>query len=271
MADWRNYVRQVAMRYKGRIQEYQIWNEPSDKSHFSGSLPKIVELTCEAFKILKSIDPGVRVVSPGSAGGGHHIKYLEEFLAGGGNRCIDVVAHHLYVPRFGPEAMIPIIREVRSVMRRTGVAQLPLWNTETGWWISNTEGGPEPDAVAKGGWRKVDAGIEGRGVLQRAFLLARAEGVDRFYWYAWANQYGWGLADSSGRGKPLTDGWNTILDAMIGKTIERCVVEDKYKNICELRDANRKESTLSWIDSTALVRREGGAEVKASEYSIPLH
>lgn len=70
--DWRNYVTTLGRRYKGKIRQYEIWNEPSDRSHFTGDIDKLVQLTCEANRILKAIDPSIIVVSPASAGGGEH-------------------------------------------------------------------------------------------------------------------------------------------------------------------------------------------------------
>src|SRR5215468_5110882 len=36
--DWRNYVKTVATRYKGRIHEYEIWNEPNLKLFWTGDV-----------------------------------------------------------------------------------------------------------------------------------------------------------------------------------------------------------------------------------------
>ena len=256
LPDWANYVRTVGQRYKGRISEYQVWNEPSDKSHYTGTVDKLVQLTCEAKRILNSIDPAIRLVSPGSAGGGRHIKYLDSFLAEGGAACIDVVAHHFYVPRFGPEAMVPLIREVRQVMAQRGAGRLPLWSTESGWWIANTDGTPDHDMVAKGGWRKLDADREAGAVIQRAFLLARAEGVERLYWYAWNNRYGWSLSDSAGVPKPAAAEWNKIVALMEGARVSQCVMQpDGYA--CELRRADGAKLVLRWSDPESTMAREG--------------
>ena len=84
LVDWENYVATVAERYKGRIMHYEVWNEPSDKSHFTGNLESLVRLTCAAYRVLKKIDPGIQVVSPASAGGGRHLEYLDNFLRAGG-------------------------------------------------------------------------------------------------------------------------------------------------------------------------------------------
>ena len=267
--DWRNYVRTVATRYKGRINEYQVWNEPSDKSHYTGSVAQLVEMTCEAQRILKGIDPAIQLVSAGSAGGGRHIEYLDNFLAGGGAKCIDVVAHHFYVPRFGPEAMVPMIREVRQVMAKRGVGNLPLWNTEAGWWIANTDGTPDHDIVAKGGWRKVAAGNELAGLIQRALLLSRSEGVDRFYWYSWTNTYGWGLAQLNGSPRPGVQAWAAIHSVMLGKILQPCVgAEAGYA--CDILDPHsRQTKTLRWRDAAALQRREGPAQQPATDEVVP--
>lgn len=266
--DWRNYVRTVGQRYKGKINEYQVWNEPSDKSHFTGTVANLVELTCEAHRILKAIDPAIRMVSAGSAGGGRHIKYLDDFLAAGGAKCIDVVAHHFYVPRFGPEAMVPLIREVRQVMVKRGVADLPLWNTETGWWIANTDATPDHDIVAKTGWRKLDADTEAGAVIERAFLLARAEGVSRVYWYAWNNPYGWSLTDASGRPKPAVKHWHKAYARMMNSNVISCTSAGSNYS-CELQGQGGDRSTVRWTDELALVRREGAAAQLFSVAGVP--
>ena len=267
MDDWRNYVRTVGQRYKGRIAAYEVWNEPSDKSHFSGTVDKLVELTCEASRILKAIDPAVRIVSAGSAGGGIHIRYLDNFLSRGGAACIDVVAHHFYVPRFGPEAMVPLIREVKAVMRKNGVAQLPLWNTETGWWLGNVDGEQAPENIRRGGWRQLDAGLELGAAIQRTLLLSRAEGVERIYWYQWVDSV-MGLADAAGRPKPGTRFWDEVVNKMLGQVVGPCVAALPNFS-CQLTPARGAGQVVAWRDPSALVSREGPAPMPLDEAAVP--
>lgn len=265
--DWRNYVRTVGTRYKGRIKEYEVWNEPSDRTHYSGTVEKLVELTCEASRILKAIDPSIRIVSPASAGAGGHIQYLDKFLAAGGAGCIDVVAHHFYVPRHGPEAMVPLIREVKAVMQKNGVGKLPLWNTETGWWVANTDGVPAPANITKGGWRKLDAGQEFGAVIQRAFLLSRAEGVERMYWYQWTDPV-FGLADAAGRPKPAAQSWNDVADLMLNRSVGPCTSSDASIS-CKLSASPGGKPQVSWRDPSALLPREGPAADTVSPQAMP--
>ena len=63
-ADWQNYVTAVVTRYKGRIQAYEIWNEPNNKGFWTGDTQQMVTLTQEASEIIHKIDPAAYVVSP---------------------------------------------------------------------------------------------------------------------------------------------------------------------------------------------------------------
>ena len=58
---WRNYVRTVASRYKGRIRTYELWNEPNIPKFFSGSVDMLVKLTQIAREELKKVDPNIQL------------------------------------------------------------------------------------------------------------------------------------------------------------------------------------------------------------------
>lgn len=255
MVDWTNYVERVGTRYRGRIRHYEIWNEPSDKAHYTGSIEVLVKLACEARRVLKAIDPEIRIVSPASAGPGGHVAYLDHFLKAGGKDCIDIVAHHFYVPRFGPEKMVLIIRDVKQVMRKNGVGHLPLWNTETGWWIANGDGTPEDVSFSRG-WRRLDQQQEAGAVLQRAFMLARAEGVERFYWYAWDNKNMGLIEPKLASLKPAAESWRKAVEKMKGKVIKACTRSFKGAWSCELQGADQSIEFIGWEEGDGLTPRE---------------
>jgi hypothetical protein len=245
--DWENYVATVAARYKGRITHYEVWNEPSDKGHFTGNLESLVRLTCAAYRVLKKIDPGIRVVSPASAGGGRHLEYLDNFLRAGGKQCIDIVAHHFYVFRTEPESMVPLIRAVRGIMAKNGIEKMPLWNTETGWWIANGDGTPDHPMVAKGGWKKLNLENESGAYVARALILGRAEGIDRFFWYSWDNRYGLGMIEpTSGTQKPMVERWRNTVELLIGATNLKCDQSGKQWTCAFANRAGARE-TVSWV------------------------
>lgn len=256
LGHWDRFVQAVGERYKGRIRYYEIWNEPDDKTHFTGSLPVLIEMTCRAHRILKQIDPDIRIVSPATAGGGGHIDFLDRFLAQGGKACVDVIAHHFYVPRLGPEAMVPHIRQVRAVMERHRLGHLPLWNTESGWWIENADNGPYGNNVTRGGWRMLSA-TEAADAVVKSLLLARGEGVDRFYWYAWDNG-SMGFLEADGRSlKPAAAAWRRVAELMRGKSSAPCQ-QTATEWRCELKGQDGRLQAVSWpVDATALLPREG--------------
>src|SRR5215471_134054 len=131
--DWREYVRTTVSRYKGRIQAYEIWNEPNLADFWSGSIDQMLTLTREASQIIHNVDPKALVVSP-SATAAYGIPWLAEFLKKGGGQYLDVVGFHFYVdPQLPPEEMLAIIQRVRQVLADNGLAEKPVWNTETGW------------------------------------------------------------------------------------------------------------------------------------------
>ncbi|SEK26552.1 beta-galactosidase [Nitrosovibrio tenuis] len=243
--DWRRYVRAVGERYKGRIRHYQIWNEINFKQHFSGSTAKLVELACEGSQILKSIDPLNRVVSPAaSVGGKDHLGHLDRFLASGGKNCIDIVAHHFYVTNSGPQAMVPFIRGVRNVMRRNGIGQKPLWNTETGWWLANGDGTPDDPMVTGGGWKKIPRESKDN-IIFKAFALARSEGVERFYWYAWDNRALGFIEPTTKKTKPIAEKWRSAVNALLGATDLRCI-QDVNVWRCDYVASDGVRTQSSW-------------------------
>jgi hypothetical protein len=239
--DWRIYVRTIAQRYKGRINTYEIWNEPNDKAFFSGTTAKLVELTCEAYRTLKEIDPAIVVVSPAYTGE-QNIGKLEEFLAQGGGKCIDVVAYHLYVPLNSPEAIPPLVERIRQAMKRQALGHLPLWNTESGWIIENSDGTPEGKAPDT--WLRV--GVEqSAAFVARSYLLGSASGLDRFYWYAWDDE-AMGLVEPTAKSlKPGGVALGVVAKWMIGGPRPICT-ETKRIWLCTLSAKSDERRVVVW-------------------------
>jgi Glycosyl hydrolase family 10 len=163
LADWRAYVRAVATRYRGKVHDWEIWNEVNG-SFYTGSARELVRLTAAARQELKAVDPTNVVLSPDFTRSG--LPMLSQFLADGGGRSIDAVSVHAYQGE-SPEADAPFFAAVRDIMRRAGVGSLPLWNTE------GATGTPSSSGIAAGG------------LLARAYLTEWLWGVRSFDWYAW--------------------------------------------------------------------------------------
>lgn len=257
MEDWRNYVRTVATRYKGRIQDFEIWNEPNETGFFSGTPEKLVELTCAAHAVLKAVSAENRLVSPAMIGEGSEPQLLEQFLRLGGNKCVDIIGYHFYVPKGAPEATLPLVYRVREAMKRAGVGNLPLWNTEAGWWIANTDGTPES---ADARWRRVSS-AESAAYVARALIVGRAAGLERYYWYAWDNTSLGLIEPSTGALKPGAIAFATVARWLVGNDIDNCN-EQAGRWVCRLKG---KEGNLRGYIAWATQRNASSFQVQPGE------
>jgi hypothetical protein len=217
--DWKEYVRTVASRYRGRIHDYEIWNEPSTQAFFSGTPQELVTMTREAGRVLKGVDSNNRVISPSAAEGG--TGWLDKFLAAGGGKYVDVLGYHFYVDRQEPEAMIPVFRQVRDLAKKYGLQDLPLWDTETGWQIMNHHSEVKPVGTT-GGYSIVLTDDEAAAYVARSYVIAWAYGISRFYWYAWDNGK-MGLTEADGATlKPPATAYGEIEKWLVGARMVAC-------------------------------------------------
>ena len=67
MEAWRNYVRTVVRRYGTRVQMYELWNEPDLPGFFNGTAEEYLKYCREARKIIREINPDIKVSSGGFA------------------------------------------------------------------------------------------------------------------------------------------------------------------------------------------------------------
>lgn len=199
--DWRNYVRTVVSRYEGSVLEFEIWNEVNEKGFYSGSVNDLIKMTCEAYKIVKQVSPRNILVSPSMVGEIRGPDYLRKFLKGGGNKCIDVIGFHFYVPKGPPEAVVQLAQKVRAIADDAGCSNLPIWNTESGWWFERSDELPkiqDPDWLIRVKQKSAP------GWITRSLLLGRHLKFERSFWYAWDNDE-MGLLER-GSGKLLSGG-----------------------------------------------------------------
>lgn len=229
LADWAKYVHTVALRYKGVIRNYEIWNEPNVKGTFTGSPEEMLQLARLAYEQLKAVDPGITVVSPSpTAIAG--IDWLAKYLQAGGCRYSDVVGYHFYVTPEPPEAMIPLIQNVKDLLRAKDCGNKPLWNTESGW------------AAPK----RFSSDSDAAGYLMRAYIVNWLMGVDRLYWYSWDN-HNWSTLETTRRdGDAKTsvgNAYGVIHSWLAGAVMESCSVPKSKVWVCELKRGQAK----SWI------------------------
>lgn len=239
--DWRRYVRTVAERYRGQVHVYDLWNEVNEKGFYSGSVETLVTLACEAHRILHAVSPVNRLVSPSLVGAGREPQLLESFLRQGGGACVDIIGYHFYVPHREPEEIVALVRRVRAAAVAQGLGHLPVWNTESGWWMENGDGMPQPEVDRS--WRMVRLD-EGPAVLARTLILGRWAGLQRFYWYAWDNRNLGLVEPSSGKRKPAAVAFRTLIGWM-QHAVPQCA-EQRGRWLCSLPDRAGQRRRIAW-------------------------
>ena len=225
--DWRVFVRTVATRYKGRIHAYEIWNEPNVKKFWTGNIDQLATLTREASIIIHGIDPHAVVVSP-PATGFPGIKWMPEFLSKAG-QYVDVIGYHFYLTPRPPEATLQLVDAIKKVMSENGAQDKPLWDTEAGW-LPPAQIDPEVGAA----------------YLARSYIVLWADGVQRFYWYAWDNHTSVALQTTEKDNQTLTpagQAFGTIQNWLIGARMDWCKTDAEQTWQCQLN----RDGTLQWI------------------------
>jgi len=202
------------------ITEWQIWNEPSSKTYFqprpdAEDYARLVKLSSGA---IRAVDPEAEIVLAGVftvPEGGYKYRpkrYLSELFAVRGiGRHFDLAAVHPYARTIG--GLRKQIKNVRGVMRRSGLSERPLVITELGW------SSDPPSALGR-----LLVGEQGqRDRLQQAFEMLAARRIswnlDGVFWYSWRDPgygysnctfcHGAGLLKADGTAKPA---WHAFVE-----------------------------------------------------------
>jgi len=204
LQDFADFVTAVATRYKGRIDAYQIWNEPNLAREWGNRPPNAAEYTEMlkiAYRAIKAVDPYPIVISAGMAPTTRNddvarpdIYYIQEMYDAGASAYFDALGAH--APGYAsppetdpaeiartpgmanpgdfennvPEELRRVygfrhVEDVREVMVRNGDEAKQIVLLEFGWTID-----PRPDSPYR--WHAVTPEQQDK-YLQRAYAFAK--------------------------------------------------------------------------------------------------
>jgi hypothetical protein len=183
--DYWDFVQQTVERYRGRVQAYQIWNEPNLTSEWGRQRPDppaYTRLLRGAAERIRAADPQARVLMAALAptltendDAQNELLFLQQLYDAGARGAFDVLAVQAYGLRGGPDDpridrsdvtfSRPIL--VREVMVRNGDAAIPVWATEVGWNVN-------PPDQAEQRFGRVTPTLQARYTV-RAFVRAQQD------------------------------------------------------------------------------------------------
>lgn len=115
---WDRWVRTVAERYKGKVCEWEIWNEPDINVEQFKDYRSFVDLTVRTAKILRAVDSDAKISAFAWAYADPIVfdKCLKALADAGALDLIDCVTYHFY--RYRPEDMYPEVEKLQEVLAR---------------------------------------------------------------------------------------------------------------------------------------------------------
>lgn len=128
-AQFGDFVRTIVSRYKGRIHDWEMWNEPDDTSKYwsTGVASYARTILIPGYQAVRSTDPSARVILGGTASA--DIAWFDGIYDNGGGSSFDILAFHDY----GGGGSIPTdAKSVHGVLVRHGQSSKPIWLGEYG-------------------------------------------------------------------------------------------------------------------------------------------
>lgn len=135
---YRDFVREAAKRYKGKVDYYEIENEPNAGGKNKIPPEAYVEIAKAVYEEINAIDSEAMIY--GICGTGTFEPWMEEVFESGGNHYMDGVSIHTYVTPSMPEpADLPgKLESVQEIIESTGM-DMPVINSETGTYVALRE------------------------------------------------------------------------------------------------------------------------------------
>lgn len=203
LAGWTAYVTQLARRLRGRVQCFEVWNEPPNGTGATQTPADYARLVQATYRAIKAVDPQMRV---GLAAKSAHVHYLDLVIRAGARNHFDYVTLHPYevldqvAASSHPDAEAVYLNLVPAVRRMLAAANpqrqdVPVVFTELG------------ITAAKGN------GVQASGLV-KAYVMGIAQGVANIQWFEGrdGDSGPLGLLDAQGRQRPAYRALATLID-----------------------------------------------------------
>jgi uncharacterized protein (TIGR03437 family) len=207
---WKNYITALANhaagQIPGKIEYWEIWNEPNYSNYWTGTVEQLVTMARDAYTIIKQVDPQALIFTPPVARGAHTDSgggwsWLDRYFKAGGDQWTDIVVFHGYpnpqVRPVSPESVLDGIARIVSI----SPPGKRIWNGESSWGRNTTLPDPDMQAAFAARSQLVQMGV-----------------VDRYYWYQYPSPE-WGtITDSNHELTPAGIALGEVYNWTVGST-----------------------------------------------------
>ncbi|WP_373524578.1 hypothetical protein, partial [Aquiflexum sp.] len=143
---WDNWVEALVFRYKNKVLEWEIWNEPDISKQMTAA--EFAGFHVRTADIIKKVQPNARIIALGLAGLGR-VEYVESILeilkSKGKLDQFDILSFHGYRPR--PEDSYPEVANLKKLVSKYR-DDIQLWQGENG--APSTKEGEAVGAMTRG-------------------------------------------------------------------------------------------------------------------------
>jgi hypothetical protein len=151
LAAWDKWVEALVTRYKNKVTDWEVWNEPNFGDNLENTPAKAAALHVRTIDIIKRIQPQAKV--SGLALGHIDLDYADAFFKALADQnklqLFDNITYHDYT--YNPDSHYPKVMQLRSILRKYAPA-MPLRQGENG---APSGGGYGRGAMAEYDWTEL--------------------------------------------------------------------------------------------------------------------
>ncbi len=218
--DYVTFLKEMVRRYRGKINQWEIWNEPNI-FFWQGPRDLYAELLKKSYAAIKEIAPEAQVLGLSTAGiDRQFISRMLELQAP-----FDVLTIHPYRRRLNDLGFIDELKQVSDLVRLPDGVRRPVWLTEMGWATHTPHNTIRQDFAPN----TLRAQAE---LISRSYLCAIVSGVDpRTFWYDFRNdgedpiyfEHQMGIVYNDFRPKPACVAYTTLTRVLRGMKLAGAV------------------------------------------------
>jgi hypothetical protein len=189
---WEEYVFKTVEHFKGKVDCWEVINEPNGWMSADEYLP----LLKRAYKAAKQANPNCIVVGICTTAdqGVNPFVFAKEVIEKGGLNYCDVVSYHPYSRT--PVEVIEWTQTLKKlIIQYSNGRDIPLWNTESGWSSPSCYEDMRYNPMAKSGIRSTGlSSIDVASYIVRLHVIMKSFGVKKsFFFNGWTKDLGIGI------------------------------------------------------------------------------